>query len=97
MNDEERVVLIMLMVNLGEKIDLSDINGIKVDKYFIGGVGDIMIFVFVLLVVVVGVLVVKMSGCGLGYMGGMIDKLELVKGFNVEISEKDFIKFVNDN
>ena len=86
----------MSMVNSGEKIDLSDINGIKVDKHSTGGVGDTTTLVLAPLVAAVGVPVAKMSGRGLD-IRGTIDKLESVKGFNVEISEKDFIKLVNDN
>lgn len=81
----------LVMVYLGEIVDFFFIEGIKVDKYFIGGVGDIMMFILVLLVVSVGVNVVKMFGCGLGYMGGMLDKLEVIFGFKVELIEECFI------
>lgn len=95
MSDCECVDLMMVMVNFGEMIDFFVIEGIKVDKYFIGGVGDMIMFVFVLFVVVFDVLVVKMFGCGFGYMGGMIDKLEVIDGFYVELLKDEFIKFVN--
>ncbi len=85
------------MINSGDVIDLSSIEGIKVDKHSTGGVGDKTTLVLGPIVAACGITMAKMSGRGLGFTGGTIDKLESIPGFQVEKTSEEFVELVKKN
>ncbi|MBP9949533.1 MAG: thymidine phosphorylase [Negativicutes bacterium] len=97
MNYEETAVLTIAMANSGEILDLSTVEGIKVDKHSTGGVADTTTLILLPLVVAAGAVMAKMSGRGLGFTGGTIDKLESIKGFDTAVSYENFIKLLKEN
>ena len=92
LTDREVFDLTDIFINSGVKLDLSIVDGVKVDKHSTGGVGDKTTLIVVPIVASLGVKVPKMSGRGLGYTGGTIDKLESIPGFNVNLTEEEFLK-----
>lgn len=96
MTDLESTYLALAMLNSGDVLDLSKIEGIKVDKHSTGGVGDKTSLVVAPVVASLGIKFAKMSGRGLGHTGGTLDKLESIPGYNISLKEEEFIEQVND-
>ena len=94
MNKEEITNMTIAMANSGEVLDLSKLNKIFVDKHSTGGVGDKVSLILLPLVASLGVPVAKMSGRGLGFTGGTVDKLQSIPGYNTELSTEEFINNV---
>lgn len=97
MNDNETSWLTKAMVDSGDVIDLSSIEGFKVDKHSTGGIGDKISLLVAPILASLNIPVAKMSGRGLGITGGTVDKLESINGFHVELSSDQFIKQVNEH
>lgn len=97
MSDKEAAQLTDVMAKSGDQVDLSGIQGVKVDKHSTGGIGDKTTLILGPLAAACGGTVAKMSGRGLGFTGGTIDKLESIPGFRTALSEEEFIRLVNQN
>ena len=97
MNKKETVDLTMAMASSGDMLDLSGIHGVKVDKHSTGGIGDKTTLILAPMLAALNIPVAKMSGRGLGYTGGTIDKLESFEGFSTAVTKEHFIQNVNQH
>lgn len=95
MTDEETFLMTDAVAHSGDMVDLSSIEGVKVDKHSTGGVGDKTTLIIAPIVAACGVKIAKMSGRGLGHTGGTVDKLESIPGFQTEMNEEEFFEAVN--
>ena len=96
MTEEETFALTKIFIDSGDTLDLSFISGTVVDKYSTGGIGDKTTLIIAPIVASLGVPILKMSGRGLGYTGGTIDKLESIPGYRIDLSDEEVIHQVQD-
>ena len=96
MTDEETFALTKIFIDSWDVLDFSDIPGIKVDKHSTGGIGDKTTLVIAAIVASLNIPVVKMSGRGLGYTGGTIDKLESIPGYRIDLEDEEILKQEHD-